>query len=180
MSNKLHLYIDLEPMGVPYRKPNTQASHAYIDLKAEPGKVSLLPELKNWPELADLIRSVNETDYYKTVGSGAWLDKRGGIVRFHSYLQFCFDERAVNEDAMHYYYVFHQFARHFDTKATPDDLRLSFVVTRTDFNGEPQPLIGWSAQVIINGEGRTSFDARFVPNKGYRLLVDFLASHKYE
>jgi hypothetical protein len=180
-NEKLRLLIDLEAMGVPYEKPNdsNEPRLAYIDLKANPEKVSTLPELKKLPESEGLIRSINETDYYGTVGIGAWTRRVPEGIHFYSYLQFCFADRAVNENAMNYYYLFHQFALRFHRQETPEDLIVWFVVKRTDFNGDVQPIIGWSARVIINGLGRTDFEARYFPNKGYRLLVDFLVSQKF-
>jgi len=171
------LYINFDPIGVPYRKPDSESSHEYIDLKAEPEKIPLLPELEHWPEIRHLIPAIHATAYFKTIGVGAWPKRVSKESEFRSYLQFCFNDRAANEDAMNYYYIYHQFALFIERRTIPKELALSFVVARTDYNGGP-PLIGWSAQVIIKGRGKSPLMARAVPNQGYELLVEFLSSQR--
>jgi hypothetical protein len=48
------------PLGLPYYRPGDPNSHDFVDLKAEPHRISELPELREEPELHEIVRQLND------------------------------------------------------------------------------------------------------------------------
>lgn len=49
-------------LGVPYSRPDDGVSHAFIDLKLEPGRLDELPEPRRVPELHELLAFLSQPE----------------------------------------------------------------------------------------------------------------------
>src|SRR5579859_6727650 len=109
MSPQIMLHVEFKPLGIPYRRSGSEG-HSYVDLKAHPGEIEMLPELKDWPVLKSLVQAMNnEQSLLRTLGCGNYFytpETTGGSSQRTSYLGFCFDALIERTQPLAYYQLF--------------------------------------------------------------------------
>src|SRR6185369_2681298 len=159
-SFKLPLKVDHQGMSVPYLRRGDPNSHDYIDLKANPEQIDLLPEVKDWPELKTALQTINGFSGLRTLGCAHWLspeldEQKRTFVS--SYIQFCFDK--LRTDVRVNYSLYHLLSGQLFQATLSDDLRIEMEIRRTAFNGDGMTL-GWSVDYNVWGRGFTHDDGR--------------------
>jgi hypothetical protein len=62
-----------KPLGIPYFREEP-GSHSYVNLREEPDKIDLLPELTDCPPLRELVTALNApTGSFETYGCEKWI-----------------------------------------------------------------------------------------------------------
>ena len=69
----VELGVDDPTLSVPWRSPD--GTIAYVDLRAEPGKIERLAEVRKFPELGEFLRAMNLSgSEFQTAKCDAWFD----------------------------------------------------------------------------------------------------------
>ena len=143
-SFELPLTVNHRGMTVPYHRPDDPNSHDFVDLKANPEKTDLLPELRDWPELKATIKTIIGLKGFQTLGCGNWqeLDANSQMIS-SSYVQLCFVHPELRNHVETYYSLYHYLGIRLYDATLPDVLRIEAQIKRTGFNGG-KLAVGWS------------------------------------
>jgi hypothetical protein len=93
--------VEEKPLGIPYFRSES-GSHSYVNLREEPDKIDLLPELTDCPPLRDFVIALNvPAGPFETFGCEKWI----GSWTNEAFPGYCFrqgcyvDLALVNKEA---------------------------------------------------------------------------------
>lgn len=167
-----------KPLGIPYmREESDKSSYGFIDLRKEPEKINLIPEVTDWPDVKQTVIKLNDPKgLFKTLGCAEFQYENCDRPYLVTYVGFCFENAEFRLDKFNYYELFHRLTEFVNGKAFPDELTIKMELRRTAFYEEKEENIaGWSMDYFLLGVGTTKNERRRIPNFGYKLLCDFMA-----
>jgi hypothetical protein len=154
--------VEEKPLGIPYYRDDP-SSHSYVNLRDEPEKVNVLPELKDSPTLRDFVMALNApTGPFETFGceewSGPWSHEKfpGFDVRHGSYVDFAFVDKARCGTQLVYRDLIDKFRQYAAENRVYDVMQVFF---------ELRPTVSpnaswWTLGVWIYGVGRNNDEAK--------------------
>ncbi len=166
----LYLSINFTPLVVPYL--------GYVDLRREPHRQGEIPELREWPALADLVADLNApTSVFSTVGCGHWTQGNAprGTNQCVGYVGFCFADPERNKDPLGWYAVYHRLAERAQQHDLPKLTEIRVDLCPTLFCTQDD-LAAWSVDFNFQAFDDTTEGARSLAEATLRLLRDFTAA----
>ncbi len=180
---RIPLKIGAQKLAIPYRSENHEASvnYGFMDLKADPTLIPLVPEVQDWPEFEVLLKAVNSSrSVFRSLGCEKSFSEHRDLSSPHlttklvSYIDIAFDDIALNtnmvmfEEMMGAYKSFAQ-DQEFDrfVKFDPE-------LTETRFTKEG--VSGWCISIWVAGFGTSEDEARRAWSTVILALTHFFSS----
>ena len=175
--------------NVPYAADkDTSVNAGYMDLYNYPAKINQVPELKNNPELKELVQEINKHEIY-TFGVGLNWDpllQASGWHEFSSYVNVAFNNDANNETDKMYLKLVGTFLLENDIPEN-DAVTINFIINPTNFHDferfskgvkpkeETVKYRGFSLNVNVSGLGQDPKTAVAHWSEGVKFLTEFFA-----
>ncbi len=179
---EVRLNVVHKPLIIPYaRDESDKSSHSFIDLRKEPEKINLIPEITDWPELRQTIIKLNDPKgLFKTLGCAEFQYENCEKPYIVTYVGFCFENAEFCLDKFSYYELYHRFTKFVDRGKLPDELTIKMELRYTVFyEGKEENIAGWSMNYYLLGVGAAKEERRKIPNLGYLILCDFITFFHY-
>ena len=168
-------------LGIPYLSDlrDGGGNAGYFDLKKEPEKISDIHELKNWPELRELVTLINHQDsFFRTLRCQVFLS---GIPENLRFKRACFSYTTIAFEILDYNLSegCHEELRQAIAKYATEFLsecctHIELELTSTSYN-ERGVSRGWSLTIHVWGLGQENKEAREAWAMGIRALYNFFA-----
>lgn len=181
---RLKLSVRYKVWGFPYKaeEKDTSVNHGYFDCKKEPGRISEIPEVKEWPEMERFIRDVcSAGSLFRTLGCDVGFSKEtDGFIHVKSYVDVAFEILRMNFHKVNYYLVFDRLSDAIRQQSIPDSVVANCSVQYTVFNdhaieGESNTWAqGWSLVFRLDSAAVTAEDARLHWGSALDVIRHFL------
>ena len=171
---RLVLAVEYKLLGIPYHRSADGHSHSFVDLRANPAGIDLIPEAAKWPELKATLECLNDTKRpFRTLGCAEFEYVSAPQPYTDAYVTFCFVEPRERENEHNYYALFHNFGGFLVNQASlPDQLNIRMELRNTVFY-EENNLRAWSLEFWVQGLGKNTEERRRLPALGFSILRDF-------
>ena len=161
-------------MGIPYsRDSSDSSSHSYIDLVKEPQRISEIPELDGWPELAEFVTGINQpSGYFRTIGleKSTYIESGRNVV--NGYVGFGFRDLGNVQQKHYHYALFDNFNEFERLNPLPPDVYVTWDVLPTYY--ADAVLDGFSFDVWIRSVADSQDVARQKRVETLGILLEFL------
>ena len=155
------LSVGEKPLGIPYFR-SEPGSHSYVNLREQPEKIDLLPELSNCAPLRDLVIALNTpTGPFETFGCKSWMQPwtneafPGYSCRQGSYVDFPLVNREAGAKQRPYLELVEGFRRYAEVHRVYDVMHVGFELRPTVSDNASW----WTMGVWIYGIGRDEAEA---------------------
>lgn len=169
-----------KPIGVPYFRPDEDPnSHSYIELKEHPEQISLIPEIRDWPELEATLREMNSiSSRFKTLGcEKSEIRPNDGSYGVSGYVDVAFEDLALAKNWDAHLRLFQIFQAQAVTQGPDTGTCMEFVMQPTQWI-ELQEL-AWSFSVwVIVGCCRSGAEAKEKWSAALKVVREFLLAEK--
>jgi hypothetical protein len=166
-------------LPVPYpavdRETEDTSNYGYRMLKNRVEEISLVPETRDDPALAELLHVLNsEESPFFSIGCARWLKENEGLPWISGYIEFSFNYLELTQDAQNYFRLFFEF--HYFVRDQKSDLPVYFdwEIQGATF-GSRGHAGGYVLGIMINtqiGKDRTFVFDRW--SSALKLISDFL------
>lgn len=177
--------------NVPYaaEKKRTDGSRnsGFFDVKKYPGQLKNIPEIKEWPELKELIEQINLNSNLSTFGCDTGIDAVPGspYMQVWSFLNLHFDDMSQNESEEEYFKLIGDFL-YYSSTDNEENTVVEFITSPTNYHdkdkfkkgatpSEKTKLFqGWSLNCKVVGIGINNIEARGRWQYGMDKVTNFL------
>jgi hypothetical protein len=188
---QIRLSVRYASWGFPYTSEVKEKSvnHGYFDYKRNPEQIPNIPEVQDWPELEEFVRSVNaRNSFFRTLGCDVGHTDReaDGYIHLKSFVDIAFEILELNFEKLNYYLTFDRLMEDRRYYQLPNNVSADYVIQYTIFNDhKPEGLddkrkTGWSATLRLHGIGRTEEEARNAWAAGLQFVQEALARASVE
>lgn len=177
---KMRLEETEEYLCLPYtaERKYDRVNHGYFDLKRNPSHIREIPELDGWPELAEMVRIVNDHDsLFRTLGCEVVLmdfDDPMPKKRLVSYVDIAFEILSLNTEKENYHRLYRRFGEFASPLQLPGNVSILFEICPTYFAAHQ--FQGWRVTLWNAGSGRTDGEIRAAWHLGVEVCKDFIAT----
>ena len=168
--------VEEKPLGISYFRSEA-GSHSYVNLREEPDKINLLPELTDCPPLGDLVIALNaRTGRFETYGCekwiGPWTNKAfpGHGFRQGSYVDLALVNKAACATQGPYRELIEAFRQYAVVHRVYDLMHVGFELRPT----VSASAAWWTMGVWIYGIGRDEAEAKRWWQKAVEYFTTFL------
>ena len=119
--------------NVPYAPVKGTKNVGYFNVKKYPGKIKQIPELKNEPEMVDLIQKLNKESRFNTFGCDVGTEIRGLIFMKWSFVNLFFTNLDSNKLEGNYYDQVSKFINKYMNDTT-ENVIVEFIINPTNFH----------------------------------------------
>jgi hypothetical protein len=165
-----------KPLGIPYFR-SEPGSHSYVNLREEPDKIALLPELTDCPPLRDFVIALNApSGQFETFGCEKWIGPwANDAFPGYGFRQGCYvDIALVNKEVCAtqrpYRQLIDTFRQYAVVHRVYDLMHVGFELRPTVSAREAW----WTMGVWIYGVGRDEADAKQWWQKALEYFKTFL------
>lgn len=176
MLTSFSIATDDQLLKIPYRasQASGSANIGFIDLKAEPERITEIHELAAYPELEELVRQLNKQESsFRTLR----VDTAKDIFRRRSFSRSAFSHLTISfenlggEDDKRFYMEAHQsFSSYVSLLPVSNAIVINFVAVPL----QVQTFRGWCLDIWLYGFGHSEDEARRNWLSGLTLLKKFL------
>ena len=153
-------------------------NHGYFDIKRNPRLIAEVPELYNWPEMEEMIGTINDGDgLFRTLGCAVALmdfDDPRLKKRLVSYVDIAFEILSLNAEKENYRHLFQRFEEFATPLQLPGNVSILFEICPTLFVAHQ--FHGWRVTLWNAGLGRTDSESRAAWHLGVEVVRDFIAT----
>jgi len=162
-------------------------NYGYKDVKKFKGLIKKIPEIKEAPNLSDLIQQTNE-GILTTYGCDVGVSPAGNYHQAWAFINFHFDDMVLNHTEECYFNLVAKFLEYFATEQT-ENLIIEFVTNPTNFHDpvrikkgvtpreETVMFRGYSINCKIIGIGETVNLSKVAMNLGLYHVTEFLSKY---
>lgn len=166
---------------LPYaaERSHDRVNHGYFDLRRNPIRISEVPELDGWPELAEMVRIANDRDsLFRTLGCEVVLmdldDDPMLQKKLVSYVDIAFEILSLNTEKENYYRLYRRFGEFASPLQLPGNVSILFEICPTYFAAHE--FQGWRVTLWNAGTGRTDGEVRAAWHLGVEVFKDFITT----
>ena len=153
-------------------------NHGYFDLKRIPRLIAEVPELYGWPEMEEMVGTINHSDsLFRTLGCAiALMDFADPRLkkRLVSYVDIAFEILSLNAEKENYRRLFQRFEEFATPFQLPGNVSILFEICPTLF--ADHQFHGWRVTLWNAGLGRTDTEARAAWHLGIEVVRDFITT----
>jgi len=175
--------------NVPY--PPRDDDKGFFNIKKYPGLIKKVPELVEWPDLADCIEQINKNSIFATYGCDRQIELLQNLQLVWSFVNLYFPVISDNDGAEaegRYNELVGSFLIKY-AKDTHGNTNVEFIMNPTNYHdfdkikkgAAPSEktflFIGWSLNIRVLGVGPTLEEARDLWKHGIERTTEFLVSY---
>ncbi len=167
-------------MSVPYlRSPNDPNSHSYVDLKRNPDQLSLIPEIRGWPELEWTLIELNRDGApFSTIGCEKAIcqDSATGSHGVSGYVQVRLEDLTLAKDEKSYSRLFHRFVQEAQKGWPDNDTFVEFEMQPTASHDRDEAYWSFTFWLIVRNCA-TEPEAREKWSRALKFFREFLVEN---
>jgi hypothetical protein len=139
-----------KPLSIPYLRYGRPDSHSYVDLKRFPDQISVIPEVKGWPELEVTLVELNRPDSpFSTIGCEKQIQETERGYGMSGYVGVRFEDLETARSKEAHARLFDRFNRQVAANWPGDDTHVEFEMQRTASTDRPMEYWSFSIWLIV-------------------------------
>jgi len=168
------------PIGVPYMRQEADSnSHSYVDLRQSLEQISLIPEIRDWPELETTLRDINRAgSRFQTLGcEKSEIRPNDGSYGVSGYVDIAFEDLTIAKQWDFHVRLFQIFQAQAVTRWPDAGTCVEFVMQPTHWIELQQQSWSFSVWVIV-GNCRSTIEAKERWSAALKVVREFLLANE--